>query len=350
VLEMPEAFEVPADGPDIYRNFAIPTGLTEDKYVRAVEFRPGTRAVVHHALFQFARGGAVAELIKPDGKPGFAGAMPVRFVPAFAPAGDLGLWAVGATPRFMPEDLTVTLNKGSDFILQLHLHTTGKPARERSTIGLYFAGAPPPRKVREISAPGFFGALANIDIPAGEKAYTIKATARTFANMRVYTALAHAHYLGKEFKAIATLPDGTTKPMLWIRDWDFNWQDRYVYKQPVDLPRGSRIDVTITYDNSADNPRNPCSPPRRVQFGLQSFDEMGAVVFQAMTVSDADEKALDEFNAAIAKAVVKQVSENDTVKRLAEQQKQYRAGAVPPSGCSGSPPGPHALLFGPHSR
>jgi mono/diheme cytochrome c family protein len=335
VLEMPEPFEVPASGPDIYRNFAIPTGLTEDKYIRAVEFRPGTRQVVHHALFSFARGSALAELSGADGKPGFSGAMPVRFVPAFAPAGDLGVWAVGATARFMPENLSVTMNKGSDFVLQLHLHPTGKPERERSTIGLYFAGAPPPRKIREISAPGLFGALANIDIPPGEKAYVVTGTARTFANMRIYSALAHAHYLGKEFKAIATLPDGTTKPLLWIRDWDFNWQDRYVYKQPIDLPRGSKIDVTITYDNSADNPRNPCNPPRRVQFGLQSFDEMGAVVFQAMTVSDADEQALDNFNAAIAKAVVKQVTESDTVKRLQEQRRQFQAGVAPPSGCSG---------------
>jgi hypothetical protein len=113
--------------------------------------------------------------------------------------------------------------------------------------------------------------------------------------MRAYSVLAHAHYLGKEMKAIATFPDGTTKPMLWIKDWDFSWQDRYVYRQPIDLPKGTKIDVTITYDNSADNPHNPCSPPRRVRFGVQSYDEMGAVVFQTMTSSDADEKALDEF-------------------------------------------------------
>jgi mono/diheme cytochrome c family protein len=337
VLEMPEAFNVPASGPDIFRNFAIPTGLTENKYVRAVEFRPSARAVVHHALFQFIKGGSAADLSGADGKPGFSGGLPVRMVPAFAPAGDLGAWAVGTTPRFLPENLSLTMNKGSDFIVQLHLHPTGKPERERSTIGLYFADAPPPRKVREISAPGLFGALVNIDIPAGEKAYVVKGTARTFANMRIYTALAHAHYLGKEFKAIATLPDGTTKPLLWIRDWDFNWQDRYVYKQPVDIPKGSKIDVTITYDNSADNPRNPCSPPRRVQFGVQSYDEMGTVIFQAMTVSDEDEIALDNFNAAIAKAVVNQVSQNDTVKRLAEQQRQLKAGAVPPVGCGGVP-------------
>ena len=201
-------------------------------------------------------------------------------------------------------------------------------------------------------APGLFGALANIDIPAGEKAYVVKGTARTFANMRAYSVLAHAHYLGKEIKAIATLPDGTTKPMLWIKDWDFNWQDRYVYKQPVDLPKGTRIDVTITYDNSADNPRNPCNPPRRVQFGLQSFDEMGAVVFQTMTSSDADEKALDDFNAAIAKAVVKQVQESDTVKRLQEQQRQIQGRRRAAVGCRrpSSAPAPPALITGPGSR
>jgi len=343
VLEMPEAFDVPADGPDIYRNFAIPAGITEDKWVRAVEFRPGTRKVVHHALFQFARGGAVAELIPSDGKPGFGGAMPLRMVSNFAPAGDLGGWAVGTTPRFLPENLSWTLKAGSDFILQLHLHPTGKPEKERSTVGLYFANTPPPRRIRELSAPGLFGVLANIDIPPGEKNYVVKGTARTFANMRAYSVLAHAHYLGKEMKAIATLPDGTTLPLLWIKDWDFNWQDRYVYKQPVDLPKGTKIDVTITYDNSADNPRNPCNPPRRVQWGVQSYDEMGAVIFQTMTSSDADEKALNDFNAAIAKAVVNQVQQSDTVKRLQDQQKQFKAGAARPVGCG--QPAPSMQFF-----
>ena len=347
VLEMPEAFEVPADGPDIYRNFAIPTGITEDKWIRAVEFRPSARQVVHHALFQFARGGVATELNGTDGKPGFGGAMPARMMRAFAPAGELGGWAVGTTPRFLPENLSWTMNKGSDFILQLHLHPTGKVEKERSTIGLYFGSAPPPRKLRELTAPGLFGALAKIDIPPGEKAYVVKGTARTFANMRAYSVQPHAHYLGKEFRAIATFPDGTTRDMLWIKNWDFNWQDRYVYKQPVDLPKGTRIDVTITYDNSAENPRNPCNPPRRVLFGLQSYDEMGGVMFQTMTTSDADEKALDDFNAAIAKAVVKQIAESDTAKRLQEEQRQLKAGAAPSSGCG---PAPQMLIAKPGAR
>ena len=104
----------------------------------------------------------------------------------------------------------------------------------------------------------------------------------------------------------------------------------------MDLPKGTKIDVTITYDNSADNPHNPCNPPRRVQWGMQSYDEMGAVVFQTMTASDEDEKALDDFNAAIAKAVVNQIQQSDTVKRLQEQARQYKAGVAPPGGCASS--------------
>jgi predicted DNA-binding antitoxin AbrB/MazE fold protein len=287
-------------------------------------------------------------MMRTDGKPGFGGAMPVGLVPAYAPNGQLGGWAVGTTPRFLPEGLAWTLAKGSDLVVQLHLHPTGKAETERSTIGLYFASTPPARKLREIGAPGVFGLLANIDIPPGEKAYVVKGTMRTFANMRAYSVLAHAHYLGKEFKAVATLPDGTTKNMLWIKDWDFNWQDRYVYKEPIDLPKGSKVDVTITYDNSAENPHNPCNPPRRVQWGVNSYDEMGAVMFQMMTTSAEDEVALDNFNAAIAKAVANQVQQSDTVKRLQDQQKQFKSGATPPSGCGPGAPAaaalPHLLL------
>ena len=106
--------------------------------------------------------------------------------------------------------------------------------------------------------------------------------------------MAHAHYLAREMKATATLPDGSTKPLIWINDWDFNWQDSYVYKEPFTLPKGTRIDVTLTYDNSADNPRNPISPPRRALWGEQSFDEMGMVGFGFEVVNKADVPAFQQ--------------------------------------------------------
>jgi hypothetical protein len=328
ILEMPAAYEVPASGPDIYRNFALPTGLTEDKWVRAVEYRPGARKVVHHAIFSFVRGGAVANLDHADGQPGFSGftSLGLGGAPGAAPSGPLGGWAVGTTPVFMPEGLALPLAKGSDFILQLHLHPTGKAETERSTVGIYFADKAPDRRIYNIGQPGFFGLLSNLDIPAGEKNYSIKGTMKIPVDMRAYSVLAHAHYLGKEMKATATLPDGTIVPLLWIQDWDFNWQDRYNYKVPVLLPKGTQLDVTITYDNSADNPRNPSHPPKRVRWGLGSLDEMGGVQFQMVTARKEDEAVMQAIGAAVVRAVGAQAAQDPTVKRLVEEQQATKGG------------------------
>ena len=196
ILEMPAAFNVPAEGPDIYRNFVLPTGLADDKWIRAVEFRPSARKVVHHALFSYIRGGAVKGVANADGQPGFRGGMPVALIPGFAPSGELGGWAVGTTPRFLPEGLARPIAKGSDLILQLHFHPTGKPETEKSVVGLYFSSTPPERRLMTPSIPGFFGLLAGIDIPPGEKAFTIKGVYTVPADMRVLSVTAHAHSLG----------------------------------------------------------------------------------------------------------------------------------------------------------
>jgi len=323
ILEMPAAFNVPAEGPDIYRNFVLPTGLADDKWIRAVEFRPSARKVVHHALFSYIRGGAVNAVANADGQPGFRGGMPLALIPGFAPAGELGGWAVGTTPRFLPEGLARPIAKGSDLILQLHFHPTGKPETEKSVVGLYFSSTPPERRLMTPSIPGFFGLLAGIDIPPGEKAFTIKGVYTVPADMRVLSVTAHAHYLGKDIKATATKPDGAIEPLLWIQDWDFNWQDRYDYKTPVFLPKGTRIDATITYDNSADNPHNPCNPPRRVRWGIQSFDEMGAVGFLMVAANKEDEEALRQQGGAMLKAALKQAAQSDAVKQYLSQQQRF---------------------------
>jgi hypothetical protein len=168
-----------------------------------------------------------------------------------------------------------------------------------------------------------------------------------FANMRVYAVTAHAHYLGKEVKAIATFPDKTTQTLLWIQDWDFNWQDRYFYTQPLLLPKGTKIDVTITYDNSADNPHNPCNPPRRVQWGVQSFDEMGGVRFLMVPVADEDEAALQQMTAAVAKILASQIANSDAAKRAKQQQDQMleQIGNPAVSPCGVRAPSPLLDLF-----
>lgn len=320
VLEMPTEFEVPASGPDIFRNFVIPSGLLEDKWVRAVEFRPRARTVVHHALFAYVRAGAYAKIDGADGQPGFRGLAPIGANPAIAPAGPLGGWAVGATPRFLPEGLALPMSRGSDFVIQMHFHPTGKMEREKSTVGIYFADKAPDRMLRVLQLPGLFGIGQGIDIPPGEKNYVISRSATLPVDVKIFLTQPHAHYLGKEFKATATLPDGTERPLLWIQDWDFNWQDGYNYKQPVILPKGTRIDVRITYDNSASNPRNPSNPPKRVWWGEESTDEMGSVSFGLIPVRKEDEPQWAEFAGQQLKGTLLAAGQNGTLQRLALSQ------------------------------
>ena len=144
--------------------------------------------------------------------------------------------------------------------------------------------------------------------------------------MRVYQTGAHAHYLARQMKAVATLPDGSTRSLLSIKDWDFNWQDSYIYKQPFTLPKGTRIDVAITYDNTAENPRNPISPPRRAVFGEQSFDEMGAVSLDFEVVNAADKPAFQEALGKRMKETIQVAGKNGTLGRFLARANRERGG------------------------
>jgi Tol biopolymer transport system component len=320
ILEMPVGFDLPASGPDVFRNFAIPTGLKEDKWVRAVEFRPSARKAAHHALFAYAPAGSMARFEGADGKPGFGGMGTVGVAPGQGNSGGLGGWAVGGTPAFTPGGLAMPLPKGSDFLLQMHFHLTGKPETEKAVVGLYFADKAPERNMIVAGLPALFGFGAGIDIPPAEKAYTIYDSLTLPVDVNVYSALAHAHYLAKEIQATAALPDGSTKPLIWIQDWDFNWQETYTYKQSFALPKGTRIDATLRYDNSADNPRNPSNPPKRALFGEESFDEMGMVGFTLVTARKEDEPALQQLLAQRVQAAIRSGAADGTAKRYLEHQ------------------------------
>jgi hypothetical protein len=316
VLEMPAGFEVPASGPDVFRNFVIPTGLTEDKWVRGIEFRPSARKVVHHAIFAHVPGGSRSALDGADGRPGFGGLGAVGIVTESANSGGLGGWAVGATPMMFPDALTARLPKASDFLLQMHFHPSGKAETERSLIGIYFAEKGPEKDLMSVELPALFGFGAGIDIPPGAKHYTIQDSFTLPGDVRVHVAMAHAHYLARQMKATATLPDGSVRPLLWIHDWDFNWQDTYIYKTPFALPKGTRLDVTLTYDNSADNPRNPVNPPRRALFGEQSFDEMGTMGFTFEVVRPQDVPAFREALGLRNKTAIAAAGKDGTLGRF----------------------------------
>jgi len=265
-----------------------------------------------------------------DGKPGFGGMGTVGVTPGQGNSGGLGGWAVGGTPAFTPGELAMPLPKGSDFLLQMHFHLTGKPETEKSLVGIYFADKAPERNMITAGLPALFGFGAGIDIPPGEKNYTIQDSFTLPVDVNVYGAIAHAHYLAKDIKATATLPDGTIKPLIWIQDWDFNWQETYTYKQSFALPKGTRIDATLRYDNSMDNPRNPSSPPKRALFGEESFDEMGTVGLTLVTAHKEDEPVLLAALNQRVQAAIRQGGADGTAKRYLEHQAVRRPAGIAP--------------------
>jgi mono/diheme cytochrome c family protein len=290
VLEMPDAFTVPASGRDIYQCFVIPIPMTENKTVAAVEFRPGNRSVVHHAILYLDANGAARKRDESEDGPGyrsFGG-------PGVLPTGGLGGWAPGAMPRRLPEGTGKFLRRGSDLVLQIHYHPDGKIETDRSTVGIYFTKQP---------ATTLVGGLAihsrGLNIPPDEKHYQVTAESDALpVDVNVLGVAPHMHLLGRKIKVTASTPAGKTVPLVWIKDWDFNWQGQYAFEKPVRLPKGSVIHVEAEYDNSTDNPFNPNSPPKRVHWGEQTTDEMCLVSVQLTTDSMADLRAITRLKTA----------------------------------------------------
>jgi peroxiredoxin len=270
ILTMPESYQIPAEGPDIYRSFALPFALGRDVTINGVEFRPGNRRVVHHSRTYLDETGDARRRDHDDPEPGFTGWFGTdgRFD---LPYPGLGAWTPGMTPRFAPDGVGRLIRRGSDVVLQVHYHSTGKPETDRSSIGLFIAKKPATKTMA-----GYTLCTDRIDIPPGEKRHKVILSTRIKADIHLYTVVPHAHHLCREFRLAATLPDGATQPLLWITDWDMDWQDQYRYARPVRLPRGTILTLAAYFDNSEDNPRNPNKPPRRVRYGVETKDEMCA--------------------------------------------------------------------------
>jgi len=294
ILEMSVPFNVPAEGPDIYRNFVLPTGVMRDKWIRAIELKPSARPVVHHVLFYSDNTGAARALDGKDGQPGFPGLGTVFTAtgnPLSALTGGLGGWVPGTTPQYLPDGVTLPLPANSDLLMQMHFHLNGAPQQEKTQVGIYF-GDKPTRDLTQLQVPAFFGVQANIDIPAGEANYKVRGSFTLPVDVDAVSVSAHSHYLGKSAKLTATLPTGEVKILLWIKSWDFSWQDQYIYKNFIPLPKGTRLDGEYTYDNSDANLKNPNYPAKEVKWGENSTDEMGSLILNVLPHVESDLNAL----------------------------------------------------------
>ncbi len=272
VITMPDGFMVPADGPDVFRNFVLSIPLAQRRFVRALEFRPGNPRVLHHARLLLDDTGDIRHLDEQDEGPGFGG----MDVPgARFPDGHFLGWAPGKRPT--REAYPWPLEPGNDLVIQMHLKPSGRAEVVQASVGLYLTDTPPQ------TAPVMLRlGSKTIDIPAGSTDYEVIDRFTLPTDVLALSIYPHAHYLAKDMLVLARKPNGSADTLLRIPNWNFNWQDEYTYAQPMALERGTTIEMRYRYDNSAANPRNPSTPAQRVRFGPQTRDEMGELLVQVL--------------------------------------------------------------------
>jgi len=287
VLNMPRTYHLPAEGQDVYRNFVLPNVTAQDRWVRAVEIRPGNARVVHHASVLLSQTSDALAREGLEAEPGFPGMDPGRGVGR--PAGHIVAWQPGKQVLEEPAGSAWLLPQGANLVLQLHMRPDGKTEPVEVSIGLYFTDHPAARDTVALMIRS-----TAIDIPAGAKDYPVEASYTLPVDVDVMAVWPHLHYLGKEAHGWAALPDGTERELIYIPRWDFNWQGDYRYARPLHLPARTTVHMRYIYDNSSHNPRNPHQPPQEVFFGPQSSDEMGELTLQLLPRNGAEKELLQQ--------------------------------------------------------
>ncbi len=288
ILTVQDDFIIGPSGRDMFRCFVLPTNLDADKYIVGFEIKPGNQRVVHHTL-NFWDASGTARKMEQDAKdkakpsdqdrgPGYASAMGVGFpgrlqlqLSTAGKFGGFGGWAPGQMPRFLPEGTGYFLPKGADLIIQTHYHRDGKEEKDRMKVGLYFAKETIDKRYQFLIVDGL-GYLQFIR--AGQADYKSKGSAIINADCTIYSVMPHMHLLGKTVKVTMTPPDGETQTLVEIGDWDYNWQETYWLKEPLNVKAGTRLEIEAVFDNSDRNPNNPRNPPKMVTRGEETTDEM----------------------------------------------------------------------------
>jgi tetratricopeptide (TPR) repeat protein/mono/diheme cytochrome c family protein len=284
VVTMPVPYLLPPGGGDAFRTFVVPIPVRRGRYVAGIEFRPGNAHAVHHANLKFDSTRSSRRLDESDPTPGFDGGAGRD---ATFPNGHFLGWTPGQRWQLSDEG-GWRLDPNTDLVLEMHMMRMATPEPVQASVAFFLTDRPPSR-VPSVLRLG----RQSIDIPAGEPAHVVTDEYVLPVPVDVLSVQPHAHNLAIDVKGWAELPDGSTRPLVWIKQWDFNWQDVYRYAAPVSLPRGTTLRMRYVYDNSAGNPRNPHRPPRRVTFGQTTSSEMGDLWLQVITRSEGDRAALD---------------------------------------------------------
>lgn len=281
VVRVRRPFSVPAGPDDTYHVFVMPYTLadlppsvltaaripdSDVVAVAAIEVRAGNPRALHHADVFVDTSGAARRLDAENGGNGYDS----FGTPGFVPAAYLGGRVPGMEPRVLPHGIAASVMPLSgDIALQIHYHATGRIEQDQSEVGIYLLREPARRIMDALFLRSF-----SLDIPAGDAHFVRRDSVVVPCDCILMSVFPHMHLLGRQVRATAHFPDGTDRLLIDVPRWNFQWHDRYFYREPFLLPAGTRVDCEWVFDNSAGNPANPHSPPRPVQFGPNSTDEM----------------------------------------------------------------------------
>jgi Flp pilus assembly protein TadD/mono/diheme cytochrome c family protein len=282
VLSVERPSTLPASGSDIFLNFVLPYPLSQTHYIRAMEIRPGTPQVVHHANVLIDRTASWRRAHPDtwrDGVPGME--LVVDAGNTFDPDSHFLFWKPDTPALIEPAGMPWRLDPGNDLMLNMHLKPSGKPETVAAQIGLYFTADPPSKQPMLLQLEHD----SALDIPSGKNDFVVNDELKLPVDVDVLGIYPHAHYLGKDLQAYAILPNGQKTWLIWIRNWDIDRQSVYRYRKPVFLPKGTAIHMHYIYDNSRENVHNPNDPPIRVRAGNRSVDEMGHLWLQVLPVN-----------------------------------------------------------------
>ncbi len=315
VLQMSESYRPPR-GKDMYRCFVLPTGLTENQFISAVDVLPGARGVVHHVLLYTDTTGEAEKLDAADDGPGYTcyggpgtsqsvgklDASNLSLSSLLSIGGTLGGWAPGQRPEPLPDGTSMFLDKNARIIMQVHYYSTRVTADDQTRLGLYFSKVPVEKRLLWVPIVPLDGnGHISMTIPAGAENHEVKAEFTTpplfLFDVTINTIYPHMHLLGRKIDVQLQRPREDPGQMIRIEDWDFNWQGSYTYTEPVKAPAGSTVRLTCTYDNSVNNPKNPAPEPKTVTWGEGTEDEM-CLAFLGITF---DHENLLPFSAPTSK-------------------------------------------------
>ncbi|HEY2820635.1 MAG TPA: tetratricopeptide repeat protein [Candidatus Acidoferrum sp.] len=277
IVKATKAYALAADGSDVYWNFVFRSPVDRPRWLKAIEIRPGDKRLVHHANVLVDRGQTARLLEKTPGA-GFGGMELTIESEIFDPDSHFLFWKPGSAPYVEPDGMAIALDANTDLVLNAHLQPSGKAETLQPTLGLYFTDKPATLHPILLQLDND-GAL---DIPAGAKDFVVSDDFTLPVSVSLLAIYPHAHYLGRDLEATATLPDGKSETLIHIPNWDLNWQAVYRYTEPMTLPAGTKITMRFTYDNSTDNVRNPNHPPQRVVAGNRANDEMAHLWLQVL--------------------------------------------------------------------